>query len=197
MIRVSELTAGYPGKEVLHNCSLHVPAGAHAALMGPSGCGKTTLLRVLLGLQKPEAGSAEIRGKVSCVFQEPRLLPWCSVLRNVNAVLSDKKETLPEAMEWLRLFRLEAVSEQMPARLSGGERQRAALARALAFGGDVLLLDEPLKGQDEALKGELIALLRDFCRERTLLLVTHDPAEAALLTETVYAYRDGSFVLQT
>ena len=61
----------------------------------------------------------------------------------------------------------------------------------------MLLLDEPLKGQDEALKAELIALLRDFCRERTLLLLTHDPAEAALLTETVYAYRDGSFVLQT
>ena len=196
MIRVSDLTVGFPGKEVLHHCSLHIPAGTHAALMGPSGCGKTTLLRVLLGLRKPEEGSTEIRGRASCVFQEPRLLPWCSVLRNVNAVLSDKKETLPEAMEWLRLFHLEEVSEQLPARLSGGERQRAALARALAYGGDVLLLDEPLKGLDEALKGELIALLRDHCRERTLLLVTHDPEEAALLTEAGYTYRDGTFVLQ-
>ncbi len=196
MIRVNDLTAGYPGKEVLRGVSFQISAGGHAALMGPSGCGKTTLLRVLLGLRKPESGSAELRGRVSCVFQEPRLLPWCSVLRNVNAVLSDKKETLPEAMEWLRLFRLEEVSEQLPARLSGGERQRAALARALAYGGDVLLLDEPLKGQDEALKGELIALLQDYCRERTLLLVPNDPAEAALLTETVYTYRDGTFVLQ-
>ncbi len=194
MIRIHDLTAGYPGKEVLRRCSLHVPAGAHAALMGPSGCGKTTLLRVLLGLQKPQEGSAELRGRASCLFQEPRLLPWCTVLQNVNAVLSDKKETLPEAMEWLRRVRLEAAAEQLPARLSGGERQRAALARALAYGGDVLLLDEPLKGQDEALKEELLGLLEEFCRERTLLLVTHDPAEAARLAETVYTYRDGSFL---
>jgi NitT/TauT family transport system ATP-binding protein len=196
VIRVSDLTVGYPGKEVLRDVSFHIPAGTHAALMGPSGCGKTTLLRVLLGLQKPQEGSAELRGRASCLFQEPRLLPWCTVLQNVNAVLSDKKETLPEAMEWLRRVRLEEVSEQLPARLSGGERQRAALARALAYGGDMLLLDEPLKGQDEALKGELVSLLKEFCRERTLLLVTHDPAEAAALTEAVYVFRDGNIVLQ-
>ncbi len=194
MIRVSGLSVGYPGKEVLRDCSLHIPPGQHAALMGPSGCGKTTLFRVLLGLLPPEKGSVEVNGRVSCAFQEPRLLPWRTVLQNVNAVLSDKKETLPEAMDWLRRVRLAEAAARYPAQLSGGMLQRVSLARALAFGGDVLLLDEPLKGLDQALKEELTSLLLENCRGRTLLLVTHDPAEAALLVDSLYVFRDGSFV---
>ncbi len=194
MIRVSGLTVGYPGTEVLRGCSLHLPAGSRTALTGPSGCGKTTLLKVLLGLLRPEKGSAELGGRASCVFQEPRLLPWCTAVQNVNAVLSDSRETLPEAMEWLRRVQLGDAADVLPARLSGGMRQRVALARALAFGGEILLLDEPLKGLDPALKEALCSLLLAHCRDRTLLLVTHDPEEAALLTERCFVYRDGTFV---
>ena len=197
MILAENLTAGYPGKPVLRDCSLHLAPGERGALMGPSGCGKTTLLRLLLGLMVPEKGRAEVHGRASCVFQEPRLLPWRTAAENVNAVLSDRKETLPEAVEWLERVGLKEAAGEYPDALSGGMKQRTAIARALAAGGDALLLDEPLKGLDEALRHSVARLILDCCRESTLLVVTHDPAEAALLADRVFVCRDGRFEEET
>ena len=194
MILVENVSAGYPDKPVLRECSLHLAPGERGALMGPSGCGKTTLLRLLLGLMAPETGRAEVHGKASCVFQEPRLLPWRTAAENVNAALSDKKETLPQAMEWLERVGLGEATADYPEALSGGMKQRVAIARALAAGGDALLLDEPLKGLDEALRAEIARLILTCCEGgKTLLLVTHDPEEAALLAQRVFVYRDGRF----
>ena len=194
MILTEELTAGYPGKTVLKDCSLRVLPGERCALMGPSGCGKTTLLKLLLGLMKPLSGRAEIRGKAACVFQEPRLLPWRTAAENVNAVLSDRVETLGEARAWLERLELGEAAGLYPDELSGGMKQRIAIARALAYGGDALLLDEPLKGLDQALKQRTAELILENSRDKAILLVTHDREEAALLAKRVLVYREGRFV---
>lgn len=194
MIEVSDLSFGYPGRPLLRDCSLSLPAGAHAALIGPSGCGKTTLMRLLLGLLQPQKGHAELHGRAACVFQEPRLLPNRTALQNVNAVLSDRASTLDEARRWLELVRLGEAADRLPAALSGGMQQRVAIARALAWGGNVFLLDEPLKGLDGELRAEIAGLLRSYSSGKTLLLITHDPDEADLLTDSLLVWQDGTFL---
>ena len=191
MISVKNLDLSYGEKHVLRGCSLEIPAGGHAALMGPSGQGKTTLLKALLGLTKAQRGTAEVRGKAAVVFQEPRLLPERTAAENVNAVLSDTAETMPQALEWLTKVGLADSANLYPQELSGGMQQRVAIARALAFGGDVLLLDEPLKGLDAALRAEMLTLLQKESAGKTLLLITHDEADARTLCGTVYKLESG------
>ena len=189
MIEAHDLTVTYDGRDVLHKVTLTVPDGAHIALMGPSGCGKTTLLRVLAGLRAPDGGSVRVSpGRIACVFQEPRLLPWRTAAENVNAVLSDRTQTMPQARAWLERLELGEAAEQYPAALSGGMQQRVAIARALA-----LLLDEPFRGLDAALRQRVTALVADAARAKTLVLATHDAADAAALGCAVYAYADGAF----
>lgn len=194
MIEVHDLTVTYDGRDVLQRVTLTVPDGAHIALMGPSGCGKTTLLRVLAGLRAPDGGSVRVSpGRIACVFQEPRLLPWCTAAENVNAVLSDRAQTMPQARAWLELLELGAAAEQYPAALSGGMQQRVAIARALAYDAPVLLLDEPFRALDTALRARVIACIAAETQGRTLVLATHDPADADALGCTVYAYAGGTF----
>ncbi|MBR5537093.1 MAG: ABC transporter ATP-binding protein [Clostridia bacterium] len=194
MIRIEHLTVAFDGQTVLKDCSLTVPVGGHVALMGASGSGKTTLINVIAGLVKPDHGTVTARGKISYAFQEPALFPWLTALENVNVVLSDGRETLDEARKWLREAGLEEHSHKYPHQLSGGQKQRVALCRALAYGGDILLLDEPLKGLDADTRDSVAALLRRECAGKTLLLVTHDPREAEALCDAVLRYRDGQFV---
>ena len=171
-----------------------MPDGGHIALMGPSGCGKTTLLRVLAGLQAPDAGTVRVEpGRMACVFQEPRLLPWRTAAENVNAVLSDRAQTMPQALAWLERLELGDACDQYPAALSGGMQQRVAIARALAYDAPVLLLDEPFRGLDAALRARVTALIADAAKDKTLVLATHDAADAAALGCAVYAYADGAF----
>jgi len=191
MISIRDLSLTYGARPVLRGCTLEAAKGERIALMGPSGGGKTSLLRCLLGLQRPTSGSAKLHGKAACLFQEPRLLPRRTAAENVNAVLSDSPATLPLAKEWLSRVGLADAADLYPAELSGGMQQRVAIARALAFGGDILLLDEPLKGLDAALRGEMLSLLRTHCEGRTVLLITHDEAEAKALGAAIWHMKDG------
>lgn len=194
MIETRDLTVTYGGRAVLREVDLTVPDGGHIALMGPSGCGKTTLLRVLAGLQTPDAGTVRVEpGRMACVFQEPRLLPWRTAAENVNAVLSDRAQTMPQALIWLERLELGDACDQYPAALSGGMQQRVAIARALAYDAPVLLLDEPFRGLDAALRARVTALIADAAADKTLVLATHDAAAAAALGCAVYAYADGTF----
>ena len=192
MIEAKELTVSYGSgsekKTVLEHCSLTVAAGEHAALTGPSGCGKTTLLRCIAGLMKPDAGSVNVKGRISVVFQEPRLFPWLTSAENLAVVLTEKST----AAEWLERAGLADAAGKYPAELSGGMRQRLSICRALAYGGDALLLDEPLKGLDASLRREICELIRRESTGKTLLLVTHDAADLELV-DTVYEYRGGRF----
>lgn len=193
MIRIQDLTVSYGGPPVLRHCSLHIPRGGHAALMGPSGCGKTTLINAVAGLVRPSGGRIDVNGVVSYVFQEPALFPWLTALENVNAVLSDSRGTLSRAEAWLRAVELGDCGAKYPRELSGGQKQRVAICRALAFGGDILLLDEPLKGLDPELRERTARLILEKSEGRTLLLATHDEAEARALCDRVFRYKDGAF----
>lgn len=194
MIEVQGLTLAFGGNVVLRNVNFALPRGGRAALMGPSGSGKTTFLRVLAGLQKPDSGGVRVSAqKIACVFQEPRLLPWRTAAQNVNAVLSDRAETLPQAVAWLERFGLADASQQYPAELSGGMQQRVALARAMAYGAELLLLDEPFKAMDDALRHQVMQTVADSAGDATMLLITHSAAEAQTMGCTIYQYADGTF----
>ena len=195
MIHLDDLSLAYGDEPVLEHVSLHIPAGTHAALMGPSGCGKTSLIRLAAGLISPTGGSVSVNtDRISFVFQEPRLLPSRSALQNVNAVLGDRRDTLPQAKEWLELVGLGDAADKRPQDLSGGMRQRVNIARALAWQGELLLLDEPFSGVDEDRKAALIELIAEHARGRTLLLATHDAAEAGALCDRIYLYSGKTFL---
>ncbi len=196
MIEIKNLSLSYEGERVIDNFSLSIGKGEKIALMGPSGCGKTSLLSAIEGLLKPEKGSIKVDGIISCIFQEPRLLPWLSALENINVVLSDNPESLPEARKWLEAVGLGSDGEKLPTELSGGMQQRVSIARALAFGGDILLLDEPLKGMDADTKDSVTELIRSACQGKCCILVTHDEAEAKAFADRIYYYENKQFVLK-
>ena len=193
MITIDRLTLSYGRQQVLKDCSLQVEPGSRVALMGPSGCGKTSLINVSAGLLSPDSGKVSVNGKVSYVFQEPALFPWLTAVDNINVVLSDRPETLPRAEQLLEAVGLSDCRDKYPHQLSGGQKQRIAICRALAYGGDILLLDEPLKGLDADTRDQVSALLLQEWTGKTLLLVTHDPSEAQSLCDRVYRWQEGTF----
>lgn len=148
-----------------------------AVLMAPSGRGKTTLLRMILGLEKADAGSIRQPGRVSVVFQEDRLCPQLNAAGNLR--LTAPALSVKEIERACAELDLSGPDLDVPAsRLSGGQKRRVALLRALLAPFDVLLLDEPLTGMDEALARKALTLIDRAARGKTVLLVTHD-AEAA------------------
>ncbi len=193
MIVIDGLNIAYGDAAVLKDCSLQVKSGSRIALMGPSGCGKTTLINAIAGLIAPDSGTIQVNGKVSYVFQEPALFPWLTAAENINVVLSDKPETLPQARKWLEDAGLSDSLDKYPHQLSGGQKQRVAICRALAFGGEILLLDEPLKGLDPDTRDRVAQLILRESRDKTLLLVTHDQWEAQRFCQTVLTYCNGQF----
>lgn len=193
MIDIKNLSLSYEGERVIEQFSLHVDKGEKIALMGPSGCGKTSLLEAIAGLLKPDKGTVSVNGRISCVFQEPRLLPWLSALKNVNVVLSDSAATEDEAAKWLEAVGLYEDAHKLPSQLSGGMQQRVNIARALAYGGDVLLLDEPMKGMDAETAEAVAELIKSSAKDKTLILVTHDEEEARAFADRIYHYENKSF----
>ena len=177
-IELREVSLALDGKAVLEQLSLHIPADGVTCLTGPSGCGKTTLLRLIAGLIRPDAG--EITGvpdRPSFLFQEDRLIPWLTARGNVRAVLPPSGGA--QADRLLREVGLDADADSYPDALSGGMRRRVALARALAYGGGRLLLDEPFKGLDPELMERLAALI--LRQNRPVLVSSHAEREMALL----------------
>lgn len=179
MLRLENVSFGYGrGKPVIDRLSLEIPAGSRLCLMGPSGEGKTTLLRLLLGLEKPQKGRILRREGLRCsaVFQEDRLLPWLTAAE--NAALFSDGETARRLLEELGLA---DSMEQRPEELSGGMKRRVALARALAHPFDLLVLDEALTGLDEENRLRCLALIDRVLGRRTLVLATHNREEAEAL----------------
>ena len=198
-----------PGKifTALENVSLTVERGEFVALIGPSGCGKSTLLRLIAGLDEPDDGVIRIRGalpeqfrnrgELGIAFQDPALLPWRSVRRNISLPLevlgrrlSEYKDRIQQLIE---LVGLEGFEDSTPGKLSGGMRQRAAIARALVTNPSLLLLDEPFGALDQILRRTMNLELQDiWMRQRTTtVLVTHGIDEAVFLADRVVVMQSG------
>jgi NitT/TauT family transport system ATP-binding protein len=183
--------------QVLQNLDLTIRRGEFLAIVGESGVGKSTLLRVLIGLAQPSAGTFQIdaapgkNSPLALVFQDSRLLPWRRVAANVGFGLEwsgvSRAERQRRSQAMLDLVGLGELGQRWPHQLSGGQRQRVSLARALAVEPDVLLMDEPFSALDsftrEGLQDELLRI-----RERTgrtVIFVTHDIDEAVYLADRV------------
>lgn len=185
-------------KEVLKSVSLDIPAGQFVSVVGKSGCGKSTLLRLVSGLETPTAGTISFDGiaqhglnpATKIMFQNPRLLPWKTVLENVLIGLG--KEHVEQAESALDSVGLLQKKDQLPRSLSGGEAQRVSLARALASSPKLLLLDEPLGALDALTRYGMQQLIHDIWQREgfTVLLITHDVDEAVVLSDRVIMIRD-------
>lgn len=173
-------------KIILQDFSLRFPEKGVVCLFGPSGCGKTTLLRLLAGLEMPVSGKVNCPFRTAVVFQEERLLPWETARKNVAAVLhGPKQQTAEEAGKWLRKFDLAGSEDVLPGKLSGGMRQRAALARALAFQPELLLLDEPFHALDARTRDLCAEVLMHEGTQMLTVLVTHSREEAQLFSDQI------------
>lgn len=168
---LKNITKEYDGKRVLDGISLEIPERGIFGIFGASGQGKTTLIRIICGLEQPDGG--EIIGtqgvNFSVVFQEDRLLPSLTALENV-ALVSDKAT----AAEMLERVGLAESADKYPSELSGGMSRRTAIARALAYSGDALILDEPFKGLEAELKERVGTLIREYAQTKPVIIVTHD-----------------------
>ena len=194
MLELRDVTLAFGEKTVLQGCSLALGAGEHLALMGPSGCGKTTLLRCALGLQLPDSGTVACDFlRTAAVFQEPRLLPWRNALDNVLAVMGKAQAARENALQWFEKLEIAEAAALYPEELSGGMQQRVSIARAMATQPDFLVLDEPFKGLDEALRKRVLALLDGSLKQTAVLLATHSEEEAAALGCRILRRRDGTF----
>lgn len=190
--------------EPANDLSFDFAAGKITAIVGQSGCGKTTLLRMIAGLEVPNAGEivfcdetgAKRHPVISTVFQEPRLFPWLNVRDNIALAVRSKPEAERNALidETLETVGLTQAAFKMPHELSGGMAQRVGMARALCRHPDILLLDEAFSALDaltrEKLRGEFIDIAAR--RPMTTILVTHDVLEAVLLSSTICKLEAGA-----
>jgi NitT/TauT family transport system ATP-binding protein len=205
-VQVDGLSKTYPTDagplEVLRDITLTVRAGEFVSIVGASGCGKTTLMRLVDGLIQPSHGTVAVDGKpitkpgpaIAFVFQQDGLLPWRTVLDNVILGPELHGRNLSQARklgkDLLALVGLKSFDRHYPHELSGGMRQRVNLARALAAGSDVLLMDEPFASLDaqtrEIMQVELMRIVREA--GKTVLFVTHQIDEAIYLSDRVLVF---------
>ena len=196
------------GEAVLDNISLEISKGEFITLLGSSGCGKTTTLRIIAGLEQPDAGSVWLDGRevtglepnqrdVNTVFQNYALFPHMNVAENIGYGLKLKKvpksEIRKKVSQMLELVQLEGYERRKPSELSGGQKQRVAIARALVNNPKVLLLDEPLGALDLQLRRAMKIELKHLQKKLgiTFIYITHDQEEAINMSDRIAVMRDG------
>lgn len=201
-LHLHDVSVSFEGRPILDTFTLTVETGRVEALVGPSGVGKSTVLRIIAGITRPDAGQVLIddidvtetpthQRSVGLVFQDDQLFPHFDVAANIGFGLrmakSPRSEIDRRVGELLTLVDLQGFERRRPSSLSGGEAKRVALARALAPRPRVLLLDEPLSGLDRELRDRLAHDLRNILSsaDTTTLLVTHDLDEAAIIADGI------------
>ena len=182
-VKAKNLYFSYGDQSVLKNVCIELTAERPVVLLGGSGMGKTTLLRILAGLIKADSGSIEGISKhtrISVMYQEDRLFPHLTVYKNLKLIRPTV--TQAEAAALLAELNLEpTVLDQLPRELSGGMRRRVALARALLFEADVVLMDEPFQGLDVDTRRMALAAVKKWTKNRPTLLISHEPEDGPAL----------------
>ena len=216
MAKVSfkDVSFKYGANQILKNFSLDIESGEILCLVGPSGCGKTTLVRCLLGLNKPETGEIYVgdncifsagrrinqpveRRNIGIVFQDYAVWPHLTVSENVGYPLKKKRigkaEIAQRVADTLAMVNMTEYANHLPSQLSGGQQQRVAIARALVKNPSVLLLDEPLSNLDARLRLQTREEIRRIQRETkiTTIFVTHDQEEAMSISDLIIVMKDG------
>jgi phospholipid/cholesterol/gamma-HCH transport system ATP-binding protein len=217
LIEIEDLVFRRGDRTIFDGLSMAVPVGKISALMGPSGCGKTTLLRIIGGQLKPDAGSVRVRGQdvtglkraellelrkdIGMLFQSSALFTDLSVFENVAFPLREHTDLPEDAIRDLVLIKLNAVGlrgarDLMPSQLSGGMSRRVALARAIALDPCLLMYDEPFTGQDPISMGVVVSLIRrlNSALGATSLLVSHDIHETASISDEIFIIDGGKVV---
>lgn len=192
VVRVAGLVRSFGHGNVLDGLSIDLQPGSFTALLGRSGCGKSTLLRTLARLDPAPEGTVTLPQKRAVVFQEPRLVPWMRVLRNVTLGLRHP-DAEARGLAALAEVGLGHRAHAWPLTLSGGEAQRAALARALVREPELLLLDEPFAALDALTRLRMQGMVETLwgAHAPAVLLVTHDVDEALLLADRALVMADG------
>jgi sulfonate transport system ATP-binding protein len=196
--RTRGLSRAFGDRRILDGLDLDIERGEFVALLGRSGSGKSTLLRALAGLDRETTGELTVDGTVGVAFQEPRLLPWKSVIDNVALGLDGPRAKARDALEEVGLT---ARADAWPLTLSGGEAQRASLARALVREPGLLLLDEPFSALDALTRITMHRLVLDLWKRHSehtsVLLVTHDVDEALILADRVLVLAQGRIAYES
>lgn len=201
MIVLEEVDKSFQGKAVLRGVSLHLGSGDAVGLVGSSGSGKSTILSLIAGLQKPDGGRLEVRGRrLGFVFQDHRLLPWRTAQENVLFALKalpepwGKEDLRERATRALTAVGLAGFTHYYPGQLSGGMCQRVSIARAFAIEPDILLLDEPFSALDQELKKSLLGDVKKMLHSRpemAVVYVTHNHEELTGIVGSVCTLAGG------
>ena len=178
MISFKNVSFSYGDKPIIDNLSFSLEDGDNLFITGPSGCGKTTISRLILGLNTPDRGEVCVPEKISAVFQEDRLIDKLNVYNNICLPL--EKHYRSKADELLYEFGMEDIKYQTIKSLSGGMKRRVAIIRAIAYGGDALILDEPFNGIDK----QNISLISDIInrvyteKKKSVIIISHTSSDA-------------------
>jgi NitT/TauT family transport system ATP-binding protein len=206
ILKVKDLRKTFPARgsdepnRVLDGVSFEMSGQVFVSLVGPSGCGKSTLLNIVSGVETITSGELDLRSdaggpaRLGYVFQDPRLLPWRTVLQNMLYVQNDdSKTTRDRVLTYLDMVGLRKNAESYPSQLSGGMQQRVGIARAFAVEPDLLLMDEPFSHLDAITARSLRENLQDIWSQtrKTVLFVTHDVLEAVQLSDRIIMLQPG------
>ncbi len=214
MIKLKNITKKYGQKTILHNLNLNFEENEITCLLGSSGCGKTTILRLIAGLEVPQAGEIIINKKTvsrnnriiippyqrltGYIFQDLALWPHFTVYKNIAFGLKEqKKENIKEIVaEMLDFFDLTEHSGKYPHQLSGGQKQLTAIARSLVLKPEILLTDEPLNNLDVKMKHKILHLIKNLKRNfnLTIIYVTHDHKEAFAIADKIVVMQNGKII---